>query len=203
MDYHIPLLPGETYHIFSHVVGSEQLFRCHGNYEIFLQRYYKHILPVAETFTWNLLPNHFHFLIRVLPEEPLIQHYIKKKSLIPDVAMLPDFIMEQFSNWLNSYAKTYNLKYQRRGALFVDYLKRVEIASDHQFTATVLYINNNAQHHGICNHFDDWEWCGYHELAGTMPTPLLRDEVLNWFGGFARFKQSHQSQPVRLPIFMV
>jgi putative transposase len=199
MDYHIPLLPGETYHVFSHVVGSEQLFRCRNNYEVFLQRYYKHIMPVAETFTWNLLPNHFHFLIRVLPEEKLSKYYVGKKGSAPDIDKLPDFVMQQFSNWLNSYAKTYNLIYQRRGALFVDYLKRVAIASDHQFTATVLYVNNNAQHHGICKNFEEWEWCGYHELVGTMPTMLLRNEVLDWFGGLARFKRLHNQQPIRLP----
>jgi putative transposase len=191
MNYHIPLFPGNAYHIFSHAVGNEQLFRCREHYAIFLERYFKYTIPVVETFTWSLIPNHFHFLIRVLPEEKIIQHYIKKKGHSPDEDILPDFIMEQFSNWLNSYAKTYNLRYNRRGALFVDYLKRVEIADDKQFAATLLYINNNSRHHGLCKKITDWEWSGYHELVNKKPTLLLREEIMDWFGGIDAFRLMH------------
>ena len=64
-DYHIPLLPDKTYHIFSRAIGKEKLFLEDENHKFFLRKYKLHISPVADTFAYTLLPNHFHFLIRI------------------------------------------------------------------------------------------------------------------------------------------
>lgn len=71
-DYRIPLLPNQTYHIFNRAIGSEQLFREDENYRFFLQKYKQHILPVADTFAYCLLPNHFHCLVSIKDEEKIL-----------------------------------------------------------------------------------------------------------------------------------
>jgi putative transposase len=53
-DYHIPLLPDKIYHIFTRAIGDEKLFLDDENYKFFLQKYKLHILPIAETFAYNL-----------------------------------------------------------------------------------------------------------------------------------------------------
>jgi putative transposase len=64
-DYFIPLLPDRTYHVFSRANGCDKLFLDENNYKFFLGRFKIHISPIADTFAYNLLPNHFHFLIRM------------------------------------------------------------------------------------------------------------------------------------------
>ncbi len=61
----IPLESGNFYHIFNHGVGGRKLFREKGNYEHFLKQYHKYIDPVVDTYAWTLMPNHFHWLVRV------------------------------------------------------------------------------------------------------------------------------------------
>ena len=53
-----------TYHIFSHVNGIEVIFHEPSNYQFFLEKIEKYILPVADIYAYCLLPNHFHLLLR-------------------------------------------------------------------------------------------------------------------------------------------
>ena len=61
MDYYIPLLADNIYHITGHAVGNEKLFLNDGNYRFFLKRYAKYIEPVADTFAWYFYPIIFIF----------------------------------------------------------------------------------------------------------------------------------------------
>jgi hypothetical protein len=64
-----PLQYGRYYHIFNRGNNGEILFAERRNYRFFLQRYAQHIQPVAVTYAYCLLPNHFHFVIRTRTEE--------------------------------------------------------------------------------------------------------------------------------------
>ena len=198
-DYHVPLSPSNTYHIFSRAVGNEKLFRSAENYRFFLARLVVYVLPVADLFTYSLLPNHFHLLLRI-KEEHIIKDQFKQRKKIPfrdNVHSLPDFIMEQFSNWLNSYTKAYNKRFSRKGALFMDYLKRSRVEKESDFASFVFYIHKNAVHHSLCKQIGDWDYNGYRALLSEKPTHLLRDEMIGWFGSRKLFIDFHR-QPINL-----
>ena len=57
-----PLHPGVIYHIYNRGVNGETIFKEKRNYEYFINLYVKHIQPVADTYAFCLLPNHFHSL---------------------------------------------------------------------------------------------------------------------------------------------
>ena len=61
----IPIEADKIYHIFNHAVGNENLFRKEDNFIYFLKKYHEHISPVADTFAYCLMPNHFHILLRM------------------------------------------------------------------------------------------------------------------------------------------
>jgi 2-polyprenyl-3-methyl-5-hydroxy-6-metoxy-1,4-benzoquinol methylase len=78
---------------------------------IFLGRFKLHISPVADTFAYNLLPNHFHFLVRIKPLQEIKSHFLKvKANKLFDIEYAPEFVMERFGNLLNSYTKSFNFK---------------------------------------------------------------------------------------------
>ena len=60
--------PEIFYHIYNHANGSENLFRVEDNYRFFLERWGKYVEPVANTYAYCLMPNHFHALIKVKEE---------------------------------------------------------------------------------------------------------------------------------------
>ena len=60
-----PLENGKYYHIYNRGINSDILFKENDNYEYFLRLYDTHIDPIAETYAWCLMKNHFHFLVRI------------------------------------------------------------------------------------------------------------------------------------------
>jgi putative transposase len=196
-DYHQPLLPPETYHLFSRAVGNEKLFIEDKNYAYFSNKLSLHTKEVADIFTYSLLPNHFHLVVRIKPIENIIENFavVKRKKFDPLITDISDFIMERFSNFLNSYTKSINKMYNRKGALFMDYLKRSRVEEECDFTAFIFYTHKNAAHHGYKPTIGEWKHDAYHSLISDKPTKLLRDEVLNWFGGKDKFIEFHK-QPV-------
>ena len=72
-----------------------------------------------------------------------------------------------------------------------DYLRRVPIESEQQFTDTIFYIHKNAVHHGFCKKIDEWPWSSYRTVLCKSATKIKREEVLEWFGNEAAFIQFH------------
>ena len=199
LNYHQPLLPSETYHLFSRAVGSEKLFIENKNYNYFLNKLSLHTQAVADILTYSLLPNHFHIVARIKPFENIARNFevVKMKKFDPRISDLSDFIMERFSNLLNSYTKSINKMYSRKGSLFIDYLKRSRVVKETDFTSFIFYVHKNAVHHGYAEKIGEWNHDAYPSIISNNPTKLLRDETLSWFGGKENFILFHK-QPVEM-----
>ncbi|WP_339612080.1 hypothetical protein [uncultured Planktosalinus sp.] len=72
------LEPESTYHIYNRANGNEQLFLSDDNYRYFLKKYDNYIAPIADTFCYCLMPNHFHFLVRIKRESEVAEVVLKK-----------------------------------------------------------------------------------------------------------------------------
>ncbi len=198
-NQHLPLLPNHHFHLYNRAVGNELLFRNEENYRYFLRKMKEYILPVAQIWTYSLMPNHFHLLVKIRDDSEIEAYYKleKRKDYDPAAQLISDFIMEQFSNWLNGYAKAYNKMYARQGALFLDYLKRSMAHDDNDITSFIFYIHKNAVHHRVTRQIGEWKYDGYPSLICNSHTDLARSEVIDWFGSVERLIQFHK-QPVDL-----
>ena len=193
--YNEPLLPGQFYHLYNHAVGDENLFRRPENYLFFLERYGQYIFPVARTYAYCLMPNHFHLLVQIREEEELMTYYRAYKKRAPKQRSSFDyssFVMQQFSNFCNSYAKAFNRRFDRKGALFLDYLRRKPVNTENYFTTLLAYIHRNPVHHGFCQHVNDWAYSSLHSISSNKPTRLERNAVLDWFGGVEPYIAFHK-----------
>ena len=68
-----PLQYGQYYHIYNRGNSGGVLFHQERNYPYFLSLYAKYIEPIAETYAYCLMSNHFHLLVRIKAEEELAQ----------------------------------------------------------------------------------------------------------------------------------
>ncbi|MBN1414321.1 MAG: hypothetical protein JW973_04415 [Bacteroidales bacterium] len=66
-----PLENDKYYHIYNRGNNREDLFRFADDYNYFLRLYEKYLNPVADTYAWVLMKNHFHLLIRIKAEEEI------------------------------------------------------------------------------------------------------------------------------------
>lgn len=62
----IHLIEGEFYHLFGHSLAKNaKLFYQARNYDSFLKNFRKHFSKYLDVWAYCLVPNHFHFLVRV------------------------------------------------------------------------------------------------------------------------------------------
>jgi len=189
-----PLIPGMCYHIYNRGNNRENLFLEKRNYPYFLSLYSKYIEPIADTYAYCLMRNHFHLLLRIKTEE----EYLKETSRVletREVLKSKKFNPSQhFANLFNAYAKAINKGYGRTGSLFEERFGRIPVTNDSYFTNLIFYIHFNPQKHGFVDDFRNWEWSSFYALIGTGETKLKREEVLSMFGGRKGFDDFHRGR---------
>lgn len=144
------LATNEIYHIFNRAVGDEDVFNHKWylnraldliDYYRFPQRlrysmfkklsikekknYYDQMVktpPLVEIYAFALMPNHHHLLLKQL-EDKGISTFI--------------------SNFQNSFAKYFNLRNNRHGALFINPFKAKRVGTDEEFMHISRYIHLN------------------------------------------------------------
>ncbi len=173
-----PLTHGKYYHIYNRGINSCNLFGIPYNYEYFLSLYDKYIDPIADTYAWCLMPNHFHLLVRVKEEEPPVRGRVGIPS-------------QQFSKLFNAYAQAFNKQNNRHGSLFERPFKRKQIENESYLKQLILYIHNNPVHHGFCEHPVEYPWSSYLTCISVKPTKLYRDTVVGWFDDMTNFRYAH------------
>jgi hypothetical protein len=60
-----PLAYGNFFHIYNRGIDSCNIFAEPENFDYFLDLYDKNISPVADTYAWALMPNHFYLLVKI------------------------------------------------------------------------------------------------------------------------------------------
>ncbi len=184
----IPLENGKYYHIYNRGNNGIDLFYETENYNHFLKLYEKYIDPIAETFAWCLMKNHFHILVYIKePEEiditkPEYSSTDKPKTINSS---------KQFSNLFNAYTQAMNKRYNRTGSLFEKNFKRKVVASENYFQKLIFYIHNNPVHHRFTENIVEYPWTSYGTIISTKQTKLQRNRVLEAFNDLENFKYYH------------
>ncbi|MFN3761365.1 MAG: hypothetical protein ACK4SF_19290 [Algoriphagus aquaeductus] len=68
---------GQSYHIYNHANGTENIFREEDNYLFFLKQYDKYLGDVVDTYAYCLMPNQFHLMIGMKVERLLRRTFPK------------------------------------------------------------------------------------------------------------------------------
>lgn len=168
----------EIYHVYNRSIAGERIFtsQVHLRKALELINYYRYSQrlsfskykrlpeelkkhyneqlekqpPLVEFYAFAIMPNHYHFLIKQLQDKGIVK-----------------FV----SNFQNSWAKYYNLKNERNGALFTNQFKGKWIESDKIFLHVSRYIHLN------------------HVTAYIIPIEKLSDYPWNSFQAYMHDEQ--------------
>ncbi len=175
----VPLIPGRFFHIFNRGNNRENLFHEERNYEYFLRLYEFHILPVADTYAYCLMKNHFHFLVKI------------KEDL--DESSYSAGLSKPFSNFFNAYSRAFNRAYGRTGALFQRPFGRITVDHNLHLLRLIAYIHQNPQKHKFTNDFREWPYSSFHVLFSNPPAFINRGNVMKLFGTRRRWNANHHT----------
>jgi len=211
------LIYGNYYHIYNRGINSCDLYRDADNYEHFLNLYDKYISPIADTYAWVLMPNHFHLLLRIKDEKEILSSsnltgfknlsgLCQAQNTHQNLSGLNQahntlqnlsgirLPYKHFSDLFNAYSKAFNKRFNRHGSLFERPFKRKVIDNEIYLKQVLLYIHNNPIHHGFCEHPMEYAWSSYLSCISLKPTKLKRDIIIGWFDDLANFKTIHNQK---------
>ena len=187
------IAPGEIYHIFNRSIAQVPIFLSNRDFlrftevidyyrflslpmrfshynrleadikKSFLDELYQKRETLIEIYSFCLIPDHFHFLLKELKENG---------------------IRKFISNIQNSYAKYFNTKTERSGSLFQEMFKAVRIASDEQFIHVARYIHLNPYSSFLFDNPDrlkTFRWSSFGDYLGINNHPFISQSFLGSF----------------------
>ncbi len=140
--YKMRFEPQGVYHIFNQGNNRERIFFRPCNYDFFMEKIRRHIVPFADIVAFCLMPNHFHLLIRVKQggcDQSAGYQAFKKNELhaelrqiayaspngVPDKLALKipaktrqQRLCHEIGIMLRSYTRAINIQEKRSGSLF-------------------------------------------------------------------------------------
>lgn len=189
-----PLVVSEIYHVFNRSIARLPIFQSIKNYQraldtlnfyqfekVGLRFSHYNRLPQEQKseflkniklknakrlkiLAYCLMPNHIHFLLKQLSDGGIANF---------------------MSNFQESYAKYFNIRGERTGALFQSMFKAVRIETDEQFIHVARYIHLNPLTSYVLKEFSELEvypWCSFAEYMGKQNNGIVeKEELLGYF----------------------
>ena len=156
-----------------------------------------------ETFAYCLMCNHYHFLVRIKPitadirQKIAAENTVASKHFLDNQISLDIFLEDQFKRLFSSYALSFNKQQQRRGSLFQESFKRVQLRNEVRLLDALCYIHHNPIHHNLSPFYDVWQYSSYVSYLSNKPTLLARTVGLALFDNlgldYKAFVQYHEA----------
>jgi len=182
------------YHIYNHASGEKNLFNDHLDFIDFMGKFDKYFSNIFDLFAYCLMPNHFHFLVRVKDEVFIKEKIVKeidseaKQKYISGNDELNALIEDQYRRFFSSSSIKYNKKYKTTGQLFLNRHKRIFLEPDFRLKYILCYIHHNPIHHKFRKNYGEWTYCSYQKYLESNDSYIAK---LNDFGGLDLFLKMH------------
>ena len=163
-------------------------------------------LYFVEILGFCLMGNHFHILIKTLPEYKFSDQDIKKRyvafygddrvftdGLIPPLRAKLSSLSEFVREIKVGFARYYNKRHNRRGYFWGDRFKSVIVDKGETLVNCLAYIDLNPLRAGIVNRPEDYRWnsLGYHVQTNN------RDNFLSTDFGLKEFNVKSEKDRIR------
>lgn len=182
------LATGEIYHVFNRSVAKEILFSSKTSLSkaLAVANFYRYpqrlrlskfklltpevkdaylrslndMTPLVEIYVFAFMPNHYHFLLKQLQEKGISR-----------------FI----GNFQNSFAKVFNLKNDRNGAVFQNQFRAKRPETDEELLHISRYIHLNPVTAYLIEFKDlvDYPWTSFLAYAQNKPNSFLNTAMLD------------------------
>lgn len=113
----------------------------------------------VQIIAYCIMPTHFHVVLKQLTDGG-VSEFLRKS--------------------LNGYARYFNIKYQRKGTLWMSRFKNVLVENDEQLLHLTRYVHLNPVTAGLVKKAQDWFYSSYREYIDrkNAPWPISKFEDL-------------------------
>ena len=198
MDIRNEIIEADTfYHIYNRGINSCEIFKNQENRVFFLSKFTHYLGEVCEVYAYCLMPNHFHFIVKIKPGELLKAFGEKntKSSIEKEYGLhaLSNIFSKQMGKFISCYTQSYNKANNRHGALLESPFKRLKINSEEYLKNLIVYIHLNPS--DLKENYADFRFSSYMATLSKNKTNVKRDEVIKIFENLENFIYSHRYPP--------
>jgi len=194
---------GKIYHIYNRGNNKDTMFFTDDDYACFVKLYKAFIPGVADTLSWCLMKNHFHFLVRIKDENEIgyLNPAFAKSRIIsrkwkvyanPIVGVkqqIKPTPRMQFRHLLSTYTIYLNNMYNRTGSVIEKNYERSLVENNEYLRTLFLYINSNPVKHSIRKQAEKYRWSSCKALIKGSSDGFVDHSFLkNCFGSPENFK---------------
>ncbi len=180
-----PILASKTYHLFNRGINAQSVFFTDANYYYFLKLLKQYLSAYCQFYSYCLLSNHFHLMIRIN------DFVCQKGQIIADEVAVGKVFANQFRSLIITYTMSINKQERRIGSLFSARYKRLEVESEEYFRYLVFYCHYNPEKHRVVDDFKNYRFSSYQALISAKPTYINKAFVLDQFGEIDDFINYH------------
>jgi len=203
---------GKFYHIYNRGINRQDIFFHKDDYLHFMELYSIFIEPVADSYAYCLMKNHFHFLVHIKQPDKIgyfDTRYSKSNDLYKKWKMIfpsekeklsalqfknkpvPD---RMFQHLFSAYVKWINQRHKRTGSLLEHSFHHIWIDNKNYLKRVLLYIHMNPVKHGFCKHPVEYPWTSFLPFLSDRRTKLKKDIALEWFDSMNNFELEHHRE---------
>ena len=202
-NYHPDYESGKIYHIYNHASSVDNLFQEENDCFNFLNKFYKYFGSCFDVLAYCLMPNHYHLIVKVKDKVSILNSLKNPDSkatikLISGEIKIDEFIRDQFRRFHSSISLKYNLKYKRKGQLFLNRHKNVLVSSNN-LIEKICYVHHNPIHHDFCNDYLDWKYSSYQTYFEGKKSKLATHLTYIFFGNLKDFIEIHEQYKNNFP----
>lgn len=188
-----PIVADEIYHVFNRSIAAQPIFFSIWDYQRLLDviNYYHFASPDLRFSFYTRLPikDKQAFLEEMkTTKEPLVEIYSYCLMLNHYHLLVKELqtngLRKFIGNFQNSYAKFINKKRKRTGSLFQEMFKTAHIENDEQFVHVARYIHLNPLTSHIVNNFEkliDYPWSSLPIYLEKRNCDFLKTDLLSGF----------------------
>ena len=147
---------GSTYHVNAKAVAGLSVYRDDYDRDRFLAMLGSEVVRSKwRVLAYALLSTHYHVLLTL--EEPTLSSGFQRLN--------------------GRYARSYNRRWDRRGAVWQRRFFDAQVVSDAHLLETTRYIALNPKRANMCAAPEDWPWCSYGGTIGAFRSDPIIDEA--------------------------
>ena len=182
------------YHIYNRGINGCLIFKNEENYSFFLKKFELYLDKYCDIYSYCLMPNHFHFLIKAKSEDELKKLILINNNLksISNMGLHSpiNIVSKQLGKFISSYSQAYNKVHKRHGPLLESPFKRIKVDTLDYLKNLILYIHLNPVDIGI--DYDIYKFSSYNSVVSKNKTKIKREEILELFDNEENFMNCHR-----------
>lgn len=184
------MIENTYYHIYNYGNNLNNIFYDDENYYYFLKKFDFYLSDFFDVFAFCLLPNQFHFLVKVKNNEI----YLNDTNLNikdNDTKIKKIIMQERIRIFFMAYSKSINKMYARKGSLFQKNFRRQKIETLDNLKKYIFYIHFLPEQNGLTHDFRDYKFSSYNRFITDKKTKIKINQIIKWYNGIKNFIEYH------------